>query len=152
MTKAERLLYLIDLMHSSKGVKIEEICGRCRVSQRTIYRDLRSLGRLNYPVEFNQGYRLARGVPRASQITPTEIRLIRLCLRTSRAAASVKLRPLLRAIDRKLASSDGGRPVEPSGKSELQSTGFRYLELPRSRKLLESRLNALLGARIIPQL
>ena len=139
MTKAERLLYLIELMHSSKGLKLQEICSRFQVSQRTIYRDLRSLDKLNYPVEFKHGYRLARGVPKGSQITAVEIRLIRLCLRTSRVAASPRLRPMLRVIDRKLAHSNGSE-----GQSGAET--FRYLELPKSTKILESRLSALLGA------
>ncbi len=60
MTRSERLLYLVDLIKKRGKVLVSEMARECRVSQRTIYRDINSLSRLNFPVYYDNGYRLAR--------------------------------------------------------------------------------------------
>lgn len=60
MTKAERLIYLVNVLHSRRIVKVEEFSEECSVTGRTIYRDMESLARMGYPVYYDNGYRLAR--------------------------------------------------------------------------------------------
>lgn len=50
MTKSERLLFLIDLLKTRGRVGREEVVEACGISERTLYRDLRSLARMKVPV------------------------------------------------------------------------------------------------------
>ncbi|MEE8577240.1 MAG: HTH domain-containing protein, partial [candidate division Zixibacteria bacterium] len=61
MTKSERLLHLIELLRRNQPMSLSELCAACRVSQRTMYRDIQSLSRLNVPVYFKDGYCLRDG-------------------------------------------------------------------------------------------
>ncbi len=60
MTKAERLLFLSNLIRNRGPVFVEELASECEVSSRTIYRDINSLSRMNFPVYYDNGYRLSR--------------------------------------------------------------------------------------------
>jgi predicted DNA-binding transcriptional regulator YafY len=62
MTKAERLVYLINLIRNRGPVLVNKMADECAVSARTIYRDMNSLMRLNMPIYYNNGYRLARDI------------------------------------------------------------------------------------------
>jgi predicted DNA-binding transcriptional regulator YafY len=58
MTKAERLQLIVSLLKISPGIGPADLAGRCRVSERSIFRDLRALQALGFPVYFDRGYRL----------------------------------------------------------------------------------------------
>ncbi len=62
MTKAERLVYLINMIRNRGPVLVNKMADECGVSPRSIYRDMNSLMRLNIPVYYNNGYRLTRDV------------------------------------------------------------------------------------------
>ncbi|MFQ6008334.1 MAG: helix-turn-helix transcriptional regulator, partial [Candidatus Zixiibacteriota bacterium] len=62
MTKAERLVYLINMIRNRGPVLVNKMADECGVSSRTIYRDINSLMRLNIPIYYNKGYRLARDI------------------------------------------------------------------------------------------
>ena len=56
MTKPERLLYIINLLRTRKRTSLARLSAQCRVSKRTIYRDLLSLQSLNVDVCCDHGY------------------------------------------------------------------------------------------------
>jgi len=58
MSRAERLQLIVSLMKSSPGMRPGDLAVRCRVSERSIFRDLHTLQTLGLPVYFDRGYRL----------------------------------------------------------------------------------------------
>ncbi len=50
MTKSERILFLIELLKARGCVERGEAAEACGISERTLYRDLQTLARLNMPV------------------------------------------------------------------------------------------------------
>jgi predicted DNA-binding transcriptional regulator YafY len=63
MTRAERLIALIRLLKRQKPLTMQELCKKCGVSERSMYRDLRTLGELGFPVSYDNGYRLNSNKP-----------------------------------------------------------------------------------------
>ena len=62
MTKAERLMFLVTMIRHRGTVLVREMADECGVSPRTIYRDMNSLIKLNFPLYYENGYRLARDI------------------------------------------------------------------------------------------
>ncbi len=62
MTKAERLIYLVNMIRNRGTALVSEMASEYEVTQRTIYRDINSLLKLNFPLYYDNGYRLAREV------------------------------------------------------------------------------------------
>jgi len=58
MTKAERLIYLVNLLRERGSMFVGDMSTECGVSPRTIYRDLSSLLKMNIPIFYKNGYRL----------------------------------------------------------------------------------------------
>ncbi|UCD18331.1 MAG: HTH domain-containing protein [Candidatus Zixiibacteriota bacterium] len=106
MTKAERLLFLVNLFRVRRRVSLEELARECEVSTRTIYRDLVSLSSLNIPIYYDGGYRLAKGIslPPLS-FTRDEQEVIGYCLRNSPLIRSPRLRGAIRNIELKILSA-----------------------------------------------
>ena len=58
MSKFERLLFLLDLIRSKPGLQIAELSKECKISGRSVYRDIATLCKAGVPIGFDQGYRL----------------------------------------------------------------------------------------------
>jgi predicted DNA-binding transcriptional regulator YafY len=58
MSKAERLQLILALLKASPGMRPGDLAARCRVSERSIFRDLHILQTIGLPVYFDRGYRL----------------------------------------------------------------------------------------------
>lgn len=58
MPRAERLQLILSLLNTSPGMRPADLAARCRVSKRSIFRDLQTLQTLGLPVYFDRGYRL----------------------------------------------------------------------------------------------
>jgi predicted DNA-binding transcriptional regulator YafY len=58
MARAERLQEILSLLKTSPGMRPADLAARCRVSERSIFRDLHTLQTLGLPVYFDRGYRL----------------------------------------------------------------------------------------------
>ena len=58
MSRAERLQLILSLLKTSPGMGPADLAARCRVSERSIFRDLHMLQSLGLPVYFDRGYRL----------------------------------------------------------------------------------------------
>lgn len=59
MTKHDRLLYILNLLRARRSLNATALAGECRVTERTIYRDLISLSEAEVPIYFDRGYKLA---------------------------------------------------------------------------------------------
>jgi predicted DNA-binding transcriptional regulator YafY len=64
MNRIDRLFGILTLLQSRKFLKAQKIAGTFQISQRTVYRDIRSLCEQGIPVSFeqNRGYFLVTGV------------------------------------------------------------------------------------------
>lgn len=61
MAKADRLLYLINLIKSHNNLTSKELAEKCRVSERTIFRDINSLASASLPIYYDHGYKFLEG-------------------------------------------------------------------------------------------
>jgi len=60
VTKTERLMNLINLIKSREVVTVQDMSREFGISQRTVYRDLNTLSKMNIPVYYENGYRLGQ--------------------------------------------------------------------------------------------
>lgn len=58
MSKGERLQLILSLLKTVPGIRPADLAARCRVSERSIFRDLHALQAIGLPVYFDRGYRL----------------------------------------------------------------------------------------------
>ncbi len=106
MTKAERLLFIVNMFRVRRRITLEELARECEVSKRTIYRDLLSLSSLNIPIYYNDGYHLARDISLPPlNFTLDEQELLGFSLKNSSLARSPHLTSKLRNIELKILSA-----------------------------------------------
>nr|MBN2277679.1 HTH domain-containing protein [candidate division Zixibacteria bacterium] len=106
MSKAERLLFIVNLFRTRKKLTLEELQQECGVSKRTVFRDILALSSMNIPIYYDNGYRLARDISLpALNFTEDEQELIGFCLRRSCLCKSPALRLKLRNIELKIISA-----------------------------------------------
>jgi len=103
MTKAERLIYLVNMIRNRGTALVSEMASECEVTQRTIYRDINSLMKLNFPLYYNNGYRLARdvGFPFAG-LNMEDVELICYSLRNNPLSRHPFFRRRFRAIEQNI--------------------------------------------------
>jgi len=84
LNKSERLLYLLNYLNQSGRVSLHEIADNCKISERTVYRDIKDLTRIGYPIDFEEGYFLNTSAPHAvlNKFTESELRMIKFALET----------------------------------------------------------------------
>ena len=61
MAKYDRLLYILNLLRSRRTLNARRLADECRVTERSIYRDIISLSEANIPIYYDNGYKLASG-------------------------------------------------------------------------------------------
>ena len=61
MAKYDRLLYILNLLRSRRTLNARRLAEECRVTERSIYRDIISLSEANIPIYYDNGYKLASG-------------------------------------------------------------------------------------------
>jgi len=61
MAKVDRLLYLINLIKSHHNLTSKELAEKCKVSERTIFRDINSLASATLPIYYEHGYKFLDG-------------------------------------------------------------------------------------------
>jgi len=59
MKKAERLIYILNLLMSRQSLEVANLAKLCSVSRRTIYRDMVALSEASVPIYYDDGYKLA---------------------------------------------------------------------------------------------
>lgn len=81
MTKTERLWSLVSYIRENRAVSVTEMADHFKVSQRTIYRDLNTLSRMNVPIYFEDGFRLDSTYNvNCADLSADEMELIMFCL------------------------------------------------------------------------
>lgn len=107
MTKAERLIYLVNMIKNRGTVLVKDMAAECGVSDRTIYRDLNSLSRMNIPIYYKNGYRLMRDtdVP-FMDLSLEDMELIRYALKKNPLAGNPFFKTRFRMIDQKMREKE----------------------------------------------
>lgn len=117
MTKAERLLFIVNLFRVRQKITLSELTRECEVSERTIYRDLTSLSTINIPIYFDNGYQLVREISLPPlNFTEDEQELLGYCLQNSILHKSKYLKNKIKNIELKILST-----LPEEGKSRLTS-------------------------------
>jgi predicted DNA-binding transcriptional regulator YafY len=114
MTKAERIMFLINLIRSGDAGSIDELSEKCDVSPRTIYRDLESLQKMNIPVYFDAGYHIKEEADLSFlDVDAGDAELIIFCLRNNPLANHTyfknRLANLQERLDRRIPGGGQGR-------------------------------------------
>lgn len=58
MNRSERLTHILEFLKSGMSFSIDEIAQKYAVSDRTVFRDIKTLKKLGYKVDFDNGYKL----------------------------------------------------------------------------------------------
>lgn len=120
MTKSERIMFLINLIRTEGAASILDLSRKCKVSQRTIYRDLASLEKMNIPIVADQsGYHLAEESAFSFfDLSPEDLDLLRFCLRNNPLADQPYFSKRLRRLEKMIS----GR--QPQGKNDGHARYF----------------------------
>ncbi len=115
MTKAERLLYLINLIRSDRNLTSKELAGKCRVSERTVFRDINSLASARFPIYYDQGYKFLEGafLPTLN-LSEDELSVLKFAFEFSPLKSNASVSQLGRSIQSKL---EAGRRKPESERS-----------------------------------
>lgn len=116
MTKAERLIYIVNMIRQREAVTLKEMAASCGVSPRSIYRDLSALTRMNIPVYYRDGYRLQddNNIP-VMELSDSEVELICYALRNNPISRTPFFDEKFRSIEGKIAVRKYKTPVPQSG-------------------------------------
>jgi predicted DNA-binding transcriptional regulator YafY len=103
MTKAERLLYLINLIRSYRGMTSKQLAEKCGVSERTIFRDINSLASARFPIYYDSGYKFLEGafLPTLN-VTDEELSALKFALEFSPVKSDPSIQDLGKSIQTKL--------------------------------------------------
>jgi len=84
VNRAERLTHILEFLKGGMSFSIDEITKKYRVSNRTVFRDIRTLKKLGYEVNFDNGYNLAESSQRlaVSELSDLQLDLIGFALKT----------------------------------------------------------------------
>lgn len=110
MAKADRLLYLINLIKSNQSLTSKDLAEKCRVSERTIFRDLNSLASATFPLYHDHGYRFLEGtfLPTLN-LTDEELSLLQFAFEFSPLKSEPSLYKVVKNIFNKLETSRKSR-------------------------------------------
>jgi len=148
MKKAERLLYLINLIKSNQNLTSRKLAEKCGVSERTIFRDLKSLASAKFPVYYDQGYKFLEGafLPTLN-LTEEELSLLQFAFEFSPLRSDPSLFNLGENLLAKLETVVRRRITPESGSNHLEGVNiptnaeinkffmtFKLLNLAISRK------------------
>ena len=64
MNRSERLTHILEFLKRGMSFSIDGIAKKYRVSNRTVFRDIRTLKKLGYKVDFDNGYKLVDSTQR----------------------------------------------------------------------------------------
>jgi len=103
MTKAERLLYLINLIRSYRGLTSKQLAEKCGVSERTIFRDINSLASARFPIYYDSGYKFLEGafLPTLN-LTDEELSALKFAFEFSPVKSNHSIQNLGKSIQTKL--------------------------------------------------
>ncbi|MFZ5979756.1 MAG: helix-turn-helix transcriptional regulator [Candidatus Zixiibacteriota bacterium] len=108
MTKTERLMSLINMIKKREVVSVQDMSREFDISQRTVYRDLNTLSRMNIPVYYENGYRLGQDNLFSNGLGSDEKELIRYCLHRNPLASDRFFLDKFKEIEQKILKSNNG--------------------------------------------
>jgi len=108
LTKTERLMNLINMIKNREVVSVQDMSREFSISQRTVYRDLNTLSRMNIPVYYENGYRLGQDNLFSNGLASEEKELIRYCLRRNPLASDTYFSGKFKEIEHKILSNGNG--------------------------------------------
>lgn len=136
MAKADRLLYLINLIKSNQSLTSKDLAEKCRVSERTIFRDLNSLASATFPLYHDHGYRFLEGtfLPTLN-LTDEELSLLQFAFEFSPLKSEPSLYKVVKNIFNKLETSRKKPLLEKQRESnhtkELENSPLSSTEISR---------------------
>ena len=99
---------LINLIKNREVVSVQDMSKEFGISQRTVYRDLNTLSRMNIPVYYENGYRLGQDNLFSNGLGVEEKELIRYCLRRNPLASDTFFNGKFKEIEQKILSNGNG--------------------------------------------
>jgi predicted DNA-binding transcriptional regulator AlpA len=146
MAKVERVMQLIGLMRNRQVVSVNEMAQACGVSQRTIYRYLNTLNRLDVPTNYPQASDAkSNGSP--AGLDRDDLEMVDFCLShnslTKYPYFAERLGRIRRVFDRQRGALDEGQNLIRS-----EATGGETLATHES-DMLERFTRARTGAKLI---
>lgn len=120
MQRSERLMRLLELLHSQPGLEAEALAKACGTSTRTLQRDLDALAVAGFPVYFERGYRLAAPtlLP-AVTLTVDEALALRLAAESAIPRAELATAQTLSVAAQKLEQAMAAQPPEDQVQRQL---------------------------------
>ena len=116
MTKAERLIYIVNMIRERDAVTLKDMAISCGVSPRSIYRDLSALTRMNIPVYYRNGYRLRddNNIP-VMELSDSEVELLYYALRNNPISQAPYFEEKFRSIEGKISAQKYKTSAPQSG-------------------------------------
>ncbi|MBN1212628.1 MAG: HTH domain-containing protein [candidate division Zixibacteria bacterium] len=147
MTKTERLMNLINLIKSREVVTVQDMSREFGISQRTVYRDLNTLSKMNIPVYYENGYRLGQDTLFGSNgFNDEEKELLRYSLRQNPLVSDPYLGGKFKDIEKKIF--DAGQNGSPHSTNIFLWETEESLLLPVPKaKILNSFIRAIMDSR-----
>ncbi|PWB76465.1 hypothetical protein C3F09_00410, partial [candidate division GN15 bacterium] len=123
-------MFLINMLRTRRVLSVPQMSASCEVTERTIYRDLGSLSRMNIPVYYDKGYRLAREIAFPwIELGGEDLELLCFCLHfnplTSHAFFARRFRMIERKVRERIRAQAGndGLPICIVDATEEQTYG-----------------------------
>ena len=99
---------LINMIKNREVVSVQDMSKEFSISQRTVYRDLNTLSRMNIPVYYENGYRLGQDNLFSNGLGSDEKELIRYCLRRNPLASDTYFHDRFEEIEHKILNNGNG--------------------------------------------
>lgn len=146
--RSERLVKLLELLHTQAGMEASALARTCGISERTLRRDLEALTAAGFPVYFDHGYRLAApGALPAITLTVDEALALRVAAqRVSRQAEPAAARALANVTE-KLQQALATQP--PDAPPERQMDLALSLRDPRAEAVVTTLAKAIAERRSV---
>ena len=147
MTKTERLMNLINLIKSREVVSVQDMSREFGISQRTVYRDLNTLSKMNIPVYYENGYRLGQDpLFGGNGFNDEEKELLRYSLRQNPLVSDPYLGDKFKDIEKKIF--DAGQNGSPDSENIFLWETEDSLLLPvQKSRILNSFIRAIMDKR-----
>lgn len=143
MSKIGRIIQLLNLLYHRQSVTIDKIKEQCGISERTVYRYMRSISEANVPVYFDKGYggfRINKSIgPDIGGWIPSEVALIIAALQYFANELDNGYRGELETLIERIISQQN-LPFEQFWQSWKQSLSLSQKDLESLRTLLTSTL------------
>ena len=129
MAKADKLLYLVNLIKSNHNLTAKQLAEKCGVSERTIFRYINSLASASLPIYYDHGYKfMDNAFLPTLNLTEEELTALQFAFEFSPIKSDPSLSSLAKSIFAKLETSrkssyvpNGSvRSEKPSGLDQTQ--------------------------------